>query len=311
MILITGGGGFIGLNTARYLVDRGQEVLLVRRHEFQLPSFLVPYANKQIRTVSGDIRELPFLYRLIRDYRIDSIIHLAMLREGLGTLYQVVKANIDGTTEILEAAHVFGLRRVTLCSSEAVYIPFKTKLPLHEDMDLPVECSSFTSVTKKAAEQICQLYAKEHGLSVAIVRAPMVWGPLYFSRLQPVQLMIENAVAGKPTDYSHIYGEKKTNRIYIRDCAKAIGLIHLAPSLKHKIYNASDEVLYSLSDFVGAIREVISDVQIRLGTTKSPRDEDFPPISTGRIREEFGFTIDYDLKRGVKHYIDWLREEKY
>lgn len=149
MILITGGGGFIGLNTARYLVDRGQEVLLVRRHEFQLPSFLVPYANKQIRTVSGDIRELPFLYRLIRDYRIDSIIHLAMLREGLGTLYQVVKANIDGTTEILEAAHVFGLRRVTLCSSEAVYIPFKTKLPLHEDMDLPVECSSFTSVTKK------------------------------------------------------------------------------------------------------------------------------------------------------------------
>jgi len=311
MILITGGGGFIGLNTTRYLVDKGQEVLLVRRHDFQVPSFLIPYANKQIRIISGDITELPFLYRVITEHRIDSIIHLAMMREDLGRLYQVLKANVGGTTEILEAAHIFCLRRVTFCSSEAVYIPVKTRLTLHEDMDLPSESSSYVSATKKAGEQICQLYAKEYGLSVPIVRAPSVWGPLYSSQRQPIQLMFENAAAGRPTDYSHIFGEKKGNRIYIKDFAKAIGSIHLAPSLKHNIYNVSDDVLYSLSDFAKAIKEVIPDVQIRLGKTKTPQDEDFPAMSIGRIKEELGFTIDYDLRRAVRDYIDWLREEKY
>ena len=51
MILITGGGGFIGLNLARDLIDRGEEVLLVRRHSFETPSFLAvkPASEKALK----------------------------------------------------------------------------------------------------------------------------------------------------------------------------------------------------------------------------------------------------------------------
>ena len=313
MILITGGGGFIGLNTARDLVDRGQEVLLVRRYSFQVPSFLAPYVDKQVKVVLGDILELPFLYGLIKEHNVDSIVHLAMLREGLGSLHRVLKVNVEGTTEVLEAVRIFGLRRVTFCSSVAVYPLEKRVQTLQEDLDLPVESGNYISATKKIGEQICELYAREYGLSVPTVRPTQVWGPLYWSGLQPIQAMVENAVAGvsTPTDFSHVCGVTKRHFVYVRDCAKAISLVHLAPSLKHNIYNISDGELRSLADFAEAVREVIPDAQIKLGTTRSEADIDQPPINIERIKEDLGFTPDYDLNRAVRAYIDWVRDGKY
>ena len=107
MILITGGGGFIGLNTARALVDMGQEVLLVRRHAFQLPSFLTQYADKQVKVAECDIVEIPAFYKLIKAYNVDSIIHLANLREGIGSLYQVLRRlHRDGLIEEADSRRI-------------------------------------------------------------------------------------------------------------------------------------------------------------------------------------------------------------
>jgi len=311
MILITGGGGFIGLSTARELVDMGQEVLLVRRHPFQLPSFLNQYADKQVKIVLGDIGELPFLYRVIREYNVDSIIHLAMIREGLGSLYQVLKTNVEDTTEILEAARVFSLQRVTFCSSIAVYQVISKPQFLQEDMDLPVKSRGYVSATKKIGEQICQLYSKEYGLSVPSVRPSQVWGPMYWSGLQPIQLMVENAVAGKPTDFSNVCGLTKGHHVYVRDCARAISLVHLAPSLRHDIYNITEGTLHGLADFADAIKEVIPKAEIKLGMNRSEQDVDLPSMSIEQIKEDVGFIPQYDLKRAVRSYIDWVRDVKY
>jgi len=311
MILITGGGGFIGLNLARDLIDRGQEVLLVRRHAFDPPTFLAPYVGKQVKIALGNIGELPFLYRIIRAYNIESIIHAASLHERTGTLYDTLKSNVDGTTEIMEAARIFSLRRVTFVSLIAVYMVTRSMETLHENQDLPVQSFGYISATKKAGEQICQLYSKEYKLSIPIVRPPGVWGPMYHSGLQVQQAMVESAVEGKPIDLSQVCGERKMVYIYVRDCAKAISLVHLAPSLKHDIYNISDGESHTLADFAKAIREVIPSAQIKLGTERAETDLDLPPMSIERIKEDVVFVPDYDLSRGVKAYIEWLRDGKY
>jgi UDP-glucose 4-epimerase len=313
MILITGGGGFIGLNLARDLVDRGQEVLLVRRSAFETPSFLAPYMGKQARISLGDIGDLPFLYRIIKEYSVESIIHAASLHAGTGTLYQALKSNVNGTSEILEAARIFGIRRVTFISSVSVYMTTQSMQIMHEDNDLPLlsSISPYISATKKAGEQICQLYRNEYKLSIPILRPPMVWGPMYHSGLQPQNTMVQNAVAGKPTDFSRLYGGRKMIFVYVRDCAKAISLVHLSPSLKHNVYNLSDGESHTLAEFEEAIREIIPSAEIILGTTRSEMDADLPEMSIGRIKEDVGFMPDYDLKRAVTAYIDWLRDGRY
>lgn len=311
MILITGGGGFIGLSTARELVDMGQEVVLVRRQPFQLPSFLTDYEDKQVKTALGDIRDIPFIYRVIHEFNVDSIVHLAMIREGLGSLYQILKVNVDATTELLEAARGFNMRRVTFCSSISVYQPTSGQQLLHEDLDLSVKSRGYISVTKKMGEQLCLLYANEYGLSAPSVRPTGVWGPMYWSGMQPLQLMVENAVAGKPADLSNICGVTKRHFVYVRDCAKAISLIHLAPSLKHDIYNITEGPLHTLNEFADAVKEVIPGAEITLGTAQSERDRDLPPMSIERLKEDVDFTPEYDLKRAVRAYINWVRDGNY
>jgi UDP-glucose 4-epimerase len=314
MILITGGGGFIGLNLARDLIDRGQEVLLVRRHPFEPPSFLAPFIGKQARVSLGDIGELPFLYRTIREYGVESIVHAASLHKGTGTLYKALKSNVDGTIELLEAAHMYGISRVTFLSSIAVYLKDGPMAPVFdEDNDLPVASvhNPYIGATKKAGEQICQLYANEYHMSIPIVRPPLVWGPMYQSGLQHQVTMVKNAVEGRATDLSSVYGGTKMVFVYVRDCARAIGLVHLAPLLKHPIYNISDGETHTLADFTEVIREFIPSAQIRLGSTRSATDVDFPETSIERIREDVGFVPEYGLKRAVKAYIDWFRDGKY
>lgn len=311
MILITGGGGFLGLNTARELVDRGQNVLLVRRNSFELPSFLSAYADGKIKTAMGDIGETSFLYGIIKKYDVESIIHLASIHEGLGSLHQVFEVNVEGTRKVLEAANVFGLRRVTFCSSIGVYRIITKHQVLHEDLDLPARSDGYISATKKICEQICRLYAKEYGMSIPCVRPSIVWGPMYWSGLQPQQKMIENAVVGNPTDLSHICGQTRKNLVYVRDCARAMSLVHRSPSLKHDIYNISDGETHRLAEFAEAILEFIPDAKISLGSERTPADVDLPVMSIERIREDLGFTPEYDLRRGMKAYIDWLRHGGY
>lgn len=307
MILITGGGGFLGLNVARHLVDRGEEVLLLDNRPIQVPPFLAPFWDKQAKGVVGDLLNLPQLFSLVKQNSVDSIIHTAVLTQG--NVYQVLRVNVEGTTNVLEAGRIFGLRRVTFMSSSTVY--FGAKTTFHEDMDVPVKSQGFIEATKKASEQICFLYVNEYGLSVAILRPSRIYGPLYYSGRFPIGTMIEQAVAHKTVDLSRFYGANKAYYIYVKDCARGISLVHLAKTLKHSIYNLTDTTPYSYSDFTEAIKEVIPDAEIRLGTTKSARDVDYPNTDTGRIKEELAFIPEYDLKQAVKDYIAYVKDKKY
>ena len=240
--------------------------------------------------------------------------HAAVLSKGSrdSTLYQAIKVNLQGTTDVLEAARIFGLKRVTFISSIAVYMPYRgTPEVLREDNDLPVISSDWIAGTKKAGEQICQLYAEEYGLSIPVVRPPQVWGPLYWTHRSPIQDMVENAIAGKPSDFSSVDGSSKSAYIYVRDCVRAISLVHLTPSLRYGIYNISDGENHSLADFAKAVKEVIPGTQIKFGKIRSERDIEPPPMSIDRIKSDLGFAPEYNLKRAMRAYIEWLRDGKY
>ena len=312
VILITGGGGLIGLNLARYLVDREKEVLLLQRHPTEVPSFLAPFWGDQIKEAIGNILDLPLLLGFVKTYQIESIIHAAGTWEGRGgegTLHQVVQVATKGTINVLEAAHLFGLRRVTFISSVAVYTGW-TGAYL-EDSYLPPVSFSYIGNTKKVAEQICLLYANEYGLSVPSIRVGRVYGPTAHWQRNPLEVMVTDAIAGKSTDLSNISGRVHQYPIYVKDCARGISLVHLAKSLKHYHYNLSEGKLYTWFEIAQVIKELIPDAEIRLGTTE-PEEATQPQLfSIGRIRKELGFVPDYDLKRGIKAYADWFREGKY
>lgn len=309
MILITGGLGFLGCNLAYYLTNQGAELLLTQHQISRIPTFLEPFINRNIFISPCDILDFSSLFSILEKYPITSIIHTAAIYGQKGHLYQCLKVNIDGTINILEASRIKKINRITFTSSQSVYQRHREKIH-KEDEDLPLESPHYISLTKKACEMICDFYIKEYGLSIFIVRSSQTYGPLYTSGLNPLQKMVENSVANKPTYLPEVHPDDGNNIIYVKDCARAIGLVHLAKKPQFIIYNAGDKYV-TYGEMAEMVKKIINDAEINLGPGKKEKINEPIYLNMDRLNKEFKFLPEFDLENGIKDYIQWLRNGKY
>ena len=312
MILITGGGGLVGLNVAKALVERGQKALLLQRHETEVPSFLAPHWGDKVQGVVGDILDQSFMSGLISRYSVESIVHAAATWPGRGStdsIYDVVSINVVATVNMLELARKFGLRRMTFISSSTVYMGMDERLTCTEDMDLPVGPAHAIPATKKACEQICSLYAAQ-GLSVPSVRVARVYGPTAHWGRNPMEQMVMNAIQGKVADMIDVYEEEHISVIHAKDCGRGIAFIHLDQNLRHGIYNLSDGNYVTYGEVARMIKEIIPGADIRLAPKKAAAGG-HPAVSIERIKAE-GWNPEYaDLREGLRAYVAYVKEGEY
>jgi len=279
---------------------------------------LESYWDKQVKEVVGDILDWPFICGLITKYNINSIVHSAAIwpgRTGITSrrpesLWQALSVNVTATVNLLEIAHIFGLRRFTFISSSSVYGGLDVKL-CHEELALPVKPPSVVPATKKASEQICGLYAGTYGMSVPIIRPIRIYGPPSEPTRNPMSYMIVCAAEGKPVELPDTYEGSYTDPIHTKDLGNAISLVHLAKELRYEIYNCTDGDPITYGEVADIIKEIIPDADIRLGTQKPPRLTPHHRVSIDRLKEE-GWPQEYaNPKEGIQQCVDYLKEGKY
>jgi UDP-glucuronate 4-epimerase len=129
--LVTGGAGFIGSHVCERLLQDGHSVWAID----DLNSFYDPQIKrrnlrdiqklaKPFEFVQGDITDRGTVAEIFGSVKFDQIIHLAA-RAGVRpsllepALYQ--RVNVEGTVNILEAARLAGVRKITIASSSSVY----------------------------------------------------------------------------------------------------------------------------------------------------------------------------------------------
>jgi nucleoside-diphosphate-sugar epimerase len=317
MIAIAGGSGFFGLNTARCLAERGQEVLLIQRHHIEPPPLLAPFWDKQVKQAIGNILDLSFLIGLVKTYSIDSIIHAAHMSHGVRpdprtkkseeALHQLLEVQIVGIMNCLEAARLMNLRRVTFTSSVDLYRGLPRQCDVwHEDAFLPPLSFSEIGNSKRAMEQICFLYHDYYGLSVASLRIGANYGPACGAI--GINEMIHTALEGKKIEMTKLPSNRRTHPVYAKDTAEATCLVHLADSLTHYIYNVADGTHPTMQEIAEVVKEVIPNTDIQLGP---PAEKvEVRQQSMDRMKDEFGFSPKA-LKEGVTAYVAFLREGKY
>ncbi len=311
MILITGGGGFLGLNVARSLADKGLEVLLVQRHSIEPPPILGQYWGAQVRQEKGNVLDLPFLLSVVKEYRVESIIHGAFDTGGIGTahalrsgLHQVIQVELEGSINVLEVARNAALHRVTLISSVDCYRGFPSECAeWHEDAFLPPVSYSPIATSKRASEQIGFLYSKTYGFDFVALRVGRVYGP--GARSGPIKRMVEAAAGGRPADLSDLSGSTRTHTVYAKDVGLATGMVHLAESPRHKIYNISDGTNPTLLEIARVVQALIPGATITLGPS-CPDQSLHSGIDVNRMKEEFGFVF-RDTHAGIADYIHWIK----
>ena len=313
MILITGGGGLVGLNLAHALVECGERVLLLQRHETETPPFLAPYWGSEVQAVVGEVLDQSFMSDVIKGYSVESIVHAAATWPGRDTtgasLCDMISINVVATLHMLELARRFGLRRMTFISSSTVYMGIDERLTCTEEMSLPVGPAHAIPATKKACEQICSLYAAQ-GLSVPSVRVSRVYGPTAHWGRNPMERMVMNTIRGNVAEIADACEDEHISVIHAKDCGTGIALIHLARNLQHRIYNLSDGNYPTYGDAARLLKEIIPGADIRLGATNT-RTGGHPAVSIERIRSE-GWSPEYgDLRVGLEAYISYVKEGRY
>jgi UDP-glucose-4-epimerase GalE len=129
-VLVTGGAGFIGTETARHLLARGDAVAIVDRRA-PLNASVVPGAE----IIRGDVRDDRFLERAFVEFRPQAVIHLAgekSVEASLANPGEYFDSNVHGSIVTLRAAQRAGVRAFVFSSSAAVYgVP--ERLPVDED----------------------------------------------------------------------------------------------------------------------------------------------------------------------------------
>lgn len=163
--MITGGAGFLGINLTRYLLDHGHTVTTLDLADFDYPD-----VKDKVRSIKGDIRDTRAVD--LATEGVDVVVHTAAALP-LYSKADIMSTDLDGTRNVLDAAHRHHIDRVIHVSSTAVYgIP--DHHPLLEDDRL--EGVGPYGQAKIMAEGVCMEYRRK-GLCVTVIRPKSFVGP--------------------------------------------------------------------------------------------------------------------------------------
>jgi UDP-glucose 4-epimerase len=324
-ILVTGGMGFIGAHAVRALVDLGYECVTTRHRTVRRPGPFEAELGGRLIVEPVDLAERGSVLPLGERHRITGIVHLAdpalthLADPGLvpATLIEDQRRGTGALLNLLEAANAWGARRVTVASTIGVYGGLGDLRGLREDAPLPMSAGSNpVGAWKRTVELLSASVAERVGVELALARLPAVWGPLGrpSSRFFAAPGLIHAAIAAPTSrsarsDGAHpVYADEAIDMLYVKDCARAIGLLQTVQKLDQVIYNVGSGRATSNGELADAITAAVPDARLNTRPGRNPRGVGHDIyLDTARLREDTGFEPEYDILAAAADYIAWLR----
>jgi CDP-glucose 4,6-dehydratase len=309
-VLVTGCTGLLGSWLTEALIDIGADVVGLIRDDVPF-SYLVSSGNIQrIRVARGDVTDYETVERVINEYEVDTVFHLAAQtivgianRAPLSTF----NTNIKGTWITLEAIRRSPtVKRVVIASSDKAY-GSQPILPYTEEM--PLQGQHPYDVSKSAADLITQMYGKTFSLPIAITRCANLFGggDLNWNRLIPGT--IRSALQGqRPVIRSD--GTYVRDYLYVRDAVSAY--LKVAEALDQESYwgqafNCGTDEPMSVSEMVKLILSLSPHPELSpliLDEVKNEiKDQYLDSTKIGRlIGWEPAFSRELALRETIKWY---------
>jgi len=310
MILLTGGAGFVGLNVAEQLINRGAEVLIF---DLRPP----PAAFSKALFIQGDVTDLASLEKTFQEHEIKRVIHLSAITAGAERdarePRRIAEVNLIGTLNVLEASKKFGVTRLVHASTGALFAAAGIGVPepLDEERHRPVPESMY-GITKYAAERSCLRLAALWGLDVRIGRLALAFGRWEHAsgvrdRLSLPTEIARIARAGGEAVFPPLGA---TDYIYGPDVAGALIALLDAKAPSHRLYHLGTGAAWALPRWCELLQkrfprfrwressEGCNVVPLAPGTRT--------PFSNRRLVEDLGWAPRFDLPAAAEDFIAWM-----
>jgi dihydroflavonol-4-reductase len=222
MILITGGSGFVGSAVARSLLQSGEAVRVLVRGT----STRTNLADPRLEIVEGDISDPASLARAMAGVRY--LFHVAAdYRLWARHPDEIVRTNVEGTRNAMNAALAAGIERIVYTSSVATLKSLPDREPSDEKHPLdPADAVGAYKYSKVMAERLVEAMVAEQKLPAVIVNPSTPIGPGDVRPTPTGRIIIEAAAGRMPA-----YVDTGLNLVHVDDVAAG----HVAALRKGRI----------------------------------------------------------------------------
>lgn len=308
-VFVTGADGFIGSWLALRLLEKGANVTVVVRDLRKESNLRILNIEGRVNIISGDIADYQLILRILNEYEIESVFHLAaqpLVGVAEKSPLSTFESNIKGTWTVLEAARNSCVGRTVISSSDKAY-GTQPRLPYTEDQ--PLLARNPYDVSKSCADMLGQAYFATYKLPIAITRNANTYGPadLNFSRIIPGT--IRSALRGE-TPIIRSDGTPERDYLYVEDAVSAY--LTLAENMHRtdvvgKAFNFGTGKPVSVLELFNTIVKLCGknlEPKI-LGEAKNEIDQQY--LSAERAKRLLGWEPRFSLEEGLKKTISWYK----
>lgn len=310
--LVTGATGLVGGWVVNSLLEADADIICVVRDSVPQSQMTRAGLIDRVKVARGDIRDQSFLERVLGEYEVDTVLHLAAQTiVGIANRNPVstFETNVAGTWALLEAVRRSPkVKQVVLASSDKAYGE-QSQLPYDEGMALKGQHPY--DVSKSCGDLIAQSYATTFGLPVAITRCGNFYGggDLNWSRLVPGT--VRSVLRGqRPVIRSD--GTYVRDYFYVEDGAAVYLFLAERLAQDRKLagaaFNFSTEQPVSVLELTNLVLRLMDSTLEPEILNEATHEIRCQYLSAQKARRELGWQPLFLLEDGLQRTIDWYRK---
>ncbi len=311
-IVVTGAYGFIGEAICNRLFAEGWVVSGgVRSRRDQRNSHGVSFFE------TGDIDASTNWTAALKG--VDAVVHAAAKVDTANdlnpdTLAEFRRVNLQGTTNLARQAIEFGVKRFIFLSS--VRVNGEANPIAYTETDKPMPRDAY-GISKLEAEQALSEIAGGTGMSITILRPPVVYGPKVKAKFLKLIQIVDR---GLPLPLASV--DNPRSMIYIGNLADAIIQCVRRSEAEFKTYMVRDGVDISLPELIRKIASALGKPARLFGLSpmvlrriaglfgkemEADRLIGSLTVDDSRIRQDLGWSPPFTIEHGIEKTIDWYR----